>query len=52
MLTTVGNDLNSLFLVKNYNGNKLTVDIYYKNESKIEKVAFDVKYSSMYFKKD
>lgn len=51
VLTTVGNDLNSLFLVKNYNGNKLTVDIYYKNASKIEKVAFDVKYSSMHFKR-
>lgn len=51
MLTTVENE-NSLFLVKNYNDNKLTVDIYYKNASKIEKVAFDVKYSSMCLKKD
>lgn len=50
VLTFVGNDLNSLFLVKNYNDSKTTADIYYKNGSKIEKVAFDIKYTNMYFK--
>ncbi len=50
VISIVGNDLNSLFLIKNYNGSKTTADIYYKNGSKIEKVAFDVKYTNMYFK--
>lgn len=43
-----GNDLNSFFLIKNYNESKSTFDIYFKNGSKTEKVAFDVK--NMYIK--
>ncbi len=46
----VGNNLNSAYLFKNYNESKSTVDIYFKNGTNIEKVAFDIKEENIYIK--